>query len=303
MSAPPSIDEGTLVAAIAEALRAHGQAPDLSDDCGFPSTPTALVTTDTLVEGVHFDSAWDSDEHVGAQAAVQNLSDLAASGAGASWLVWSLCLPPAWRDLDRLRALTTGFARVASAFGASILGGNLTRTPGPLVVSVTAGGALAGDRALRRDAARVGQTVYVSGRLGDAALGVLRPSRETRAARHAWRPHLSEAAALSRLSGPVACMDISDGLLLDATRMAKASGVTLALETARVPVSTLFAATFGADRRVALAGGEDYVLLFTADVPPPFEAWPIGRVVEPLADAPVLLDDAPAPALGWDHFS
>ena len=303
MSAPPSIDEGTLVAAIAEALRAHGQAPDLSDDCGFPSTPTALVTTDTMVEGVHFDCAWDSDEHVGAQAAVQNLSDLAASGAGASWLVWSLCLPPAWRDLDRLRALTTGFARVASAFGASILGGNLTRTPGPLVVSVTAGGALAGDRALRRDAARVGQTVYVSGRLGDAALGVLRPSRETRAARHAWRPHLAEAAALSRLSGPVACMDISDGLLLDATRMAKASGVTLALETARVPVSTLFAATFGADRRVALAGGEDYVLLFTADAPPPFEAWPIGRIVEPLAGAPVLLDDAPAPALGWDHFS
>ena len=171
------------------------------------------------------------------------------------------------------------------------------------VLRVTAGGALAGPRALRRDAARTGQTVFVSGRLGDAALGVLRPSAETRAARHAWRPHMAEAAALAQSSGAVACMDISDGLLLDATRLARASGVTLALESARVPVSALFAATLGADRRVALAGGEDYVLLFTADSPPPFEAWAIGRVVEPIAGAPVLLDDAPAPALGWDHFS
>jgi thiamine-monophosphate kinase len=303
MSAPAPIDETVMIAAIAQALRDHGQAPDLSDDCGFPTTPTALVTTDTLVEGVHFDCAWDSDEQVGAQAAVQNLSDLAASGAGAAWLVWSLCLPTPWRDLDRLRALTTGFARVASASGASVLGGNLTRTHGPLVVTVTAGGALAGPRALRRDAARTGQTVFVSGRLGDAALGVLRPSAETRTARHAWRPHLAEAAALARSSGSVACMDISDGLLLDATRLARASGVTLALESARVPVSALFAATLGADRRVALAGGEDYVLLFTADSPPPFEAWAIGRVVDPIAGTPVLLDDAPAPALGWDHFS
>lgn len=303
MSTPPSIDEATLVAVIAEALRDHGQTPDLSDDCGFPSTPTALVTTDTLIEGVHFDSAWDSDEQVGAQAAVQNLSDLAASGAGAAWLVWSLCLPPAWRDVERLRALTSGFARVASAHGAHVLGGNLTRTQGPLVISVTAGGALAGARALRRDAACVGQAVYVSGRLGDAALGVLRPSPETRAARHAWRPHLAEAAALAQASGAVACMDISDGLLIDATRMAKASGVTLALESACLPVSRLYSATLGADRRVALAGGEDYVLLFTASQPPPFEAWPIGRVDRALTHVPVLLDDTPAPALGWDHFS
>ena len=116
MPSSPS-DEATLVSAIALALEAYGQRPDLSDDCGFPSHSTALVTTDTLVEGVHFDAAWDTDDQIGAQAAVQNLSDLAASGGDSPWLVWALCLPTAWRRADRLAALTGGFARVARDHG------------------------------------------------------------------------------------------------------------------------------------------------------------------------------------------
>jgi thiamine-monophosphate kinase len=301
--APSPSDEATLVSVIAEVLEAHGQRPDLSDDCGFPRHPTALVTTDTLVEGVHFDTVWDDDAQIGAQAAVQNLSDLAASGGDTPWLVWALCLPSAWRRADRLAALTDGFARVARDHGAQVLGGNLTRTPGPLVITVTAGGALAGAHALRRDAARPGQTVFVSGTLGDAALGVLRPTAETRAARHAWRPHLAEARALAVHTDAGACMDISDGLLLDATRLARASGVTLGLDSSRVPVSTLYRRLLGADARLALSGGEDYVLLFTATTPPPFPCFAIGEVLAARPGTPVLLDDEPAPALGWDHFA
>jgi thiamine-monophosphate kinase len=302
MPSSPS-DEATLVSAIALALEAYGQRPDLSDDCGFPSHSTALVTTDTLVEGVHFDAAWDTDDQIGAQAAVQNLSDLAASGGDSPWLVWALCLPTAWRRADRLAALTGGFARVARDHGAAVLGGNLTRTPGPLVISVTAGGALAGPRPLRRDAARPGHTLYVSGPLGDAALGVLRPSAETRAARHAWRPHLAEARALAVHPEAGACMDISDGLLLDATRLARASEVTLRIDSARVPVSPLYQRLHGADVRLALSGGEDYVLLFTAATPPPFPCFALGEVLAARPGTPVLLDDEPAPALGWDHFA
>ncbi|MCB9549302.1 MAG: thiamine-phosphate kinase [Myxococcales bacterium] len=295
--APP--DEAALIQAIAAAWGEWGQRPDLQDDCAVPPGPVALLSTDTLVEGVHFDAALDTPTQIGAQAAVANLSDLAASGGAAGWLLWSLCLPPAWQDVARVQALARGFAAVASAAGARLLGGNLTRTAGPLVISVTVGGGLAGDRAWHRAAARPGDAVYVSGPLGDAALG-WRDTSE-RAARHAsWRPHLAEAAALAAWGHVRAALDVSDGLLLDVDRLARASGVGVDLDAASVPLGPACAAR--GERTLALTGGEDYVLLFTADAaapPPPAFARRIGRCTE----APGLrVDGRPARAAGWDHF-
>lgn len=300
----PLPDEHRLVSIIGAALARAGRPADLTDDCAALGGQTALVTTDTLVEGVHFDRAVDTPWQIGAQAAVQNLSDLAASGGAAGWLVWSLCIGPAHRSEAFVAELAAGFADTAARYGASVVGGNLSRIAGPLVVAVTAGGPLVGERPLTRAAARPGQGVFVTGPLGDAALGVLDPG--ARSARHAWRPHLAEAARLAVHPGVGACMDVSDGLLLDAGRLAIASGVTLDLEAAAVPLGPACARLADPDRarRLALTGGEDYVLLFTAETPPAdMAAHRIGTVS---AGPPrVRLDgvDVAHGPRGFDHFA
>ncbi len=281
-------DEASCVRALAVELGG----PDLSDDCAHLDGATALVTTDALVEGVHFDLQRDTLEQVGAQAAVANLSDLAASGGGPGWLVWALMLP---RDLTRadLCALARGFARVALEHGARVVGGNLSRTPGPLVVSVTAGGPLAGDRPFLRTGARPGDGVYLTGPVGDAALGVTDLDPAARAARHRWRPHLREAAALAAWGGVTAALDVSDGLLTDAGRFP----VAVNLDSGAVPLGPLYQQR-RADPALALDGGEDYVLLFTAASPPP-TGTRIGTCAE--GDG-VFVDGARVQPAGWDHF-
>lgn len=303
-SAPalPASGEARRLAVIAEALAACGQRPDLTDDCAWLRGRTDLVSCDALVEGVHFDLRHDSFRQVGAQAAVCNLSDLAGSGGAAGWAVWSLNLPATWDDAA-LRALTLGFAETLSAHGARLVGGNLSQTQGPAQISVTVGGPLAGSKALTRSGARPGDLLYVTGPLGDSALGWMRPSPETRRRRHQWRPHLQAAAALAQSPHVTAAMDISDGLLKDAGRLAEASGLSLEIRSAQIPVSDHYRAICGADRRPALIGGEDYVLLFTADpaAPPPCRAWAIGRCVEGDLGA-LRVDGERAAAEGYDHF-
>jgi thiamine-monophosphate kinase len=298
---PP--DEARLVSVIGAQLAAAGRPADLSDDCAALNGPTALVTTDTLVEGVHFDLRHDTPAQVGAQAAVQNLSDLAASGGGPGWMLWSLLLPRERRTEAFVAELTAGFAQTCARFDARVVGGNLSSTPGPLAIVVTAGGPLVGERPLTRTGARPGELVFVTGPLGDAALGVFEPAR--RAARHAWRPHLAEAAVIARAGTVTACMDISDGLLIDADRLARASGVTLAFDARAVPLGPACAALPDAERglRLALTGGEDYVLLFTAPrAPKGLVCHAIGHVQAARPGATLLLDDRPVAAAGWDHF-
>lgn len=301
--APPP-DETRLVSVIGAQLAATGRPADLSDDCAALAGPTSLVTTDTLVEGVHFDLRHDTPAQVGAQAAVQNLSDLAASGGGPGWMLWSLVLPPARRTEAFVAELTAGFAQTCARFDARVVGGNLSSTPGPLTIVVTAGGPLLGDRPLTRRGARLGDVVFVTGPLGDAALGVIEPAH--RAARHAWRPHLAEAAVIARDGTATACMDISDGLLIDADRLARASGVTLAFDARALPLGPACAELSDTDRarRLALTGGEDYVLLFTAPrAPVGLACHAIGQVRPARAGAALLLDDRPVAAAGWDHFA
>ncbi len=295
---PPS--EAALVAAIGAELARAGRPADLSDDCARLRGHTDLVTHDDLVAGVHFDRRRDRPEQIGAQAAVANLSDLAASGGAAGWLVWSLVLP-CDVGLETVRRLTRGFAETAARHGAAVVGGNLTRTPGPLTIPVTAGGPLVGPRALTRSGARPGDALYVTGPLGDAAIGHLFPDAAARAARHRWRPHLREAAALARWGRATAAMDISDGLLLDAARLGDASGVGIDVDRAGVPVSDHYRARLGDDLDAALGDGEDFELLFAAppDAPPPIAAWRVGTCS---ARPGLRLDGRPIAPRGHDHF-
>lgn len=283
-------------------LQRAGIAADLSDDCAVLTGVTALVTTDVLVEGRHFDPARDTPEQIGAQAAISNLSDLAGSGGRAGWLVWALTLPDAW-DRDRFRGLVRGFAECAAEHGAQVVGGNLSTTDGPAVISVTAGGPLAGDRPFTRAGARPGDAVWVTGALGDAALGYLDPDPEARAVRHRWRPHLAEAAALADWGRVTAAMDISDGLLIDADRLARASGVQIAFDGAAIPTSDHYRARRGDALDVALRGGEDYVLLFCSPpgVPPPAAAR-AHRVGICRSGAGISLDGRAVAPRGHDHF-
>ena len=294
------LSETAIIDIIGDELHRVGLQADFTDDCAHLRETTALVTTDVMVEGVHFDLDLDTPAQAGAQAAVMNLSDLAASGGLAGWLVWALCLPPSW-DRDRIIGLARGFCGAAAEYGARVVGGNLSQTTGPAVIAVTAGGALAGGRPFRRDGAQPGDVLYVTGPLGNAALGYVEPDPVTRAARHLWRPHLAEATILARWDGVTAAMDISDGLLIDAHRVAKASGVGIEIDTQAIPVSALYRQRRNHDRELALTGGEDYVLLFTASGARTAPVgYPIGRCV----DAPgIWVDGVIREPAGFDHFA
>ena len=290
--------EAEIIEQIAQIVqRCTGHPLDASDDCAHLRGLTDIVTTDTLVEGRHFDLSHDSWVEIGAQAAVVNLSDLAASGARAGWLLWSLVVPEGC-TLAQIAALTEGFATVAGAHGARVVGGNLTRAPGNLIITVTAGGPLSAKAPMLRSGAKAGERLWISGPLGDAALGYLQPTARHRRARHRWRAHLPESARLARWGGVGAAMDISDGLLIDAARMAKASDLAIHIGAASVPLGPACARA-GVGSEVALRGGEDYVLLFTATERPPIPAWCVGYCAP---GEGIWLDGQRPQRLGFDHF-
>ena len=280
--------------------------PDLSDDCAWLSSPNEgiLITTDALCEGVHFDREWDRLPQIGAQAAIVNLSDIAASGGAPLALVWSICTPSSWASED-FEALSLGFATVCEHAGARVVGGNLCVRPGGLEVHVTAFGTPINGGA-QRSGAQVGDSIYVTGLLGERALGYLAPSPETRALRHRWRAHLSESLHLMNWGYVRAMMDISDGLLLDGARLAQASGVRLHFFKDALPVSDLCRA-LSPNLSAAWSGGEDYILLFTApegqSPPPEIGAVRIGWVDASTRDGDDLLmiDGVPVAPEGYEH--
>src|SRR5688572_16955530 len=130
-----------------------------------------VVTTDAVVEGVHFSRAYSSPADVGHKALAVNLSDLAAMAATPRWALLSLVLPGAWLVKD-VEDLVDGLAALAGRHGVSVVGGNITRTDGPLVIDVTAGGAVAPRKWLTRNGARPGHEIYLSGSIGGAAAGL-----------------------------------------------------------------------------------------------------------------------------------
>jgi thiamine-monophosphate kinase len=226
---------------------------------------------------VHFRRQWSTPQDIGHRALAVNLSDLAAMGASPRALLLSLALP-ADLPLEDFDGLIDGFTALAAREGAPLVGGNLTRSPGPLVIDVTAIGAARPRRILRRSGARPGDRLFVTGHLGAAAAGLaLRTSDADMAAldEHqracVWRydrpdARLRTGVIVANNRAASACMDLSDGLADAATQIAVASGCGMELNADAVPVhdgARAWAASSGTDAlSLAWAGGEDYELLF-----------------------------------------
>ena len=253
--------------ALIEAFTAQFQVPRSpsgpGDDCAVVSPRGHIcVTTDAVVEDVHFTRATFSPEDVGHKALAVNLSDLASMGASADWFTVSLGLPD---DVDAkwLRRLGRGMAALARAHGATLIGGNVTSAK-QLSVTITASGVLHG-KPLLRSGARVGDGLYVSGPLGNAAAGLqsLRDGSHVRALITAQRrpaPHLAFAAHARHFVS--AAIDVSDGLGQDLKHLCRASGVGAELWSSALPLSQPLRDYAGEQALgYALSGGEDYVLL------------------------------------------
>lgn len=314
------ISEGTVLRAIlARTAPAAHAVLGPGDDAAVIAAPSGsvVVSADTLVEGPDFRLAWSSGYDLGWKSAAVNLSDIAAMGAVPTALLVSLAVPADTR-LSFVEAMADGFRECCAqlAPGCSVVGGDLTVSD-LLMIAVTALGDLGGRSAVTRVGARAGDVVALAGELGVAAAGLgLLFSRfregatpvpfdrsslddvQQRAVDRQLRPvpplALGPAAADA---GATAMMDLSDGLALDASRLADASGVTIALSGA-----ALDALAFHGDRGRALGGGEDHGLLATfAPGPLPDGFAQIGTVTA-RTHAPVLVDGEPVVETGWDPY-
>lgn len=250
-----------------------------------------ILTHDAMAEGVHFLPSQDPAD-VAWKLVATNLSDLAAKGAEPLGVLLGYQLA---QDNARFVA---GLGEVLAHYGVPLLGGDTISASGNQVLGLTALGRATHRPVPSRSGARVGDALWITGPVGAAMLGfeALKGGTGDSAAFRRPAALLSEGQALASLV--TAMMDVSDGLLLDAQRMAEASQVTIDIDRNAVPI-----ATGEARRDEALRWGEDYQLLFTA---PPSTAWPIplhriGTVTE-RGRAPLLLDGAePAGALGYEH--
>jgi thiamine-monophosphate kinase len=235
-----------------------------------------VVTTDALVEGVHFDRSYVPPAAIGYKALAVNLSDLAAMGGEPRVALLSLLLPPSMAAAD-FDALLGGWLSLASAHGVSLVGGNISRSPGPLVLDVTLVGTVKPRRVLTRAGARPGDGVYVSGTIGAAYAGFLSLQRgaggneslaECRERFLRPDPRVRLGLLLGRNRVASACVDASDGLADAVRQIASASGVGMEIDGDAVPVPDAARAWLegqpGIDAfEAAVAGGEDYELVFT----------------------------------------
>ena len=241
----------------------------IGDDCAIVRAGGRrwLLTTDALVEGVHFRWRWDDPAGHGRRAFAVNASDIAAMGGRPRFALLSLVAPKRASVTD-LHALVRGFAAAARGAGCALVGGNLSGGP-CWTISATLVGEPCGI-ALRRSGARAGDLLYVSGRLGAAAyareilLGRRRGSGNRTAAFRRPIPRLALGCALARARAATAAIDVSDGLLQDLGHLCRASRVGAIVDADRLPLaSALRALSKRARLRLAFAGGEDYELLFT----------------------------------------
>jgi thiamine-monophosphate kinase len=231
-----------------------------------------VLTTDTLVEDIHFDRRFCPPDAIGHKALAVNLSDLAAMGAVPRAALLSLVLPGDMPSTD-VDGILDGLLGLAAQHRVALVGGNITRAPGPLVVDVTAIGAVAPRRVLRRSGARVGDDVYVTGSVGSGAAGLQAfragtslPDAQARYLRP--DPRVRAGLLLGRNRAATACMDLSDGLADAVRQVAAASGVGMAIRADALPIQDAVRDWFVQQRAdpaiAAAAGGDDYELLFTS---------------------------------------
>lgn len=234
------------------------------DDCAVLDLAPLAVSVDMSLEDVHFRRDWMSAREIGGRAAAAALSDLAAMAARPVGVLVSLAAPES--DVpDYAAELVAGAAEAARTVGAELIGGDVARSPDRLAIDVVVLGHAPAP--VRRDGARPGDELWVTGRLGGAAAAVaalLEGGEPNRAARERMvrpRPRTAEAVWLAQRVALHAAIDVSDGLAGDARHVAAASGVRVELEPARVPVDS----DAGANLELALGGGEDYELCLAAE--------------------------------------
>ncbi len=239
-----------------------------------------VLTTDALVEGVHFDLRFSSPADVGYKALAVNVSDVAAMGGTPAFALLSLMLPDSC-TIATLDGIVDGLLQMASEARVALAGGNITRSPGPLVVDVTVTGNVRPRRVLRRSGALPGAKLYVSGTIGAAAagLGWLRaqspadpfgtpPSELIDCVQRHRRPspRFKLGALLGRNKAASACMDLSDGLADAVRQIANASGTGAVIDAASLPIHQGAAGWFASQNLdpilESLRGGDDYELLF-----------------------------------------
>jgi len=274
----------------------------IGDDCAIfrprGSAEDLLFTTDLLLEDVHFRRATHTAKDVGWKALARGLSDIAAMGGTPRFFLLSLAVGR-WAESRWVDGFYDGALALAAREKVSLIGGDVARSDKAGCDVVVCGSAPRG-QALRRDGARPGDGIYVSGRLGGSALGLARGRGA------AWRrhtrpePRLALGRFLRERLHASAAMDLSDGLSLDLRRLCRASRVNAAIEPPpRYP---------GASLEQALHGGEDYELLFTVPpktrVPVECEGIPLTRigVMKRGRAGDVSLDGTPLQPLGYDHF-
>jgi len=303
----------------------------IGDDAALLAVPAGqllAISTDTLVAGVHF-SLQTMAYDIGWKALAVNLSDLAAVGATPAWATLALTLAQA--DACWVADFADGFAALAREYKLALVGGDTTQ--GPLSITVTIHGFVAEGAAVLRSGARVGDTVYVTGTLGDAVAGLrCLDKNDPHAKRLLSAPPGTRESLIERLNRPTprvaqglalrgrasACIDVSDGLLADLGHICTASGVGAEIDADALPSSSALLALFDGEARrtLQLAGGDDYELCFTASATEGANflgdlarcgcaATRIGRIV---AEAGVRVHDSAGravllPRLGWEHFA
>jgi thiamine-monophosphate kinase len=252
----------------------------LTDDAAVITPPPGsdlVVTTDGVIAGVHFFPD-DPPDKIARKVLRMNLSDLAAKGARPIGFLISVSLP-AKLDDAWIASFAAGLGDDVKHYGCPLLGGDTDRTPGPIAASITAFGAVPKGAMVRRSTAKAGDSVMVTGTIGDSALGV-RLRRDAKLAQN-WRltdamlahlqlryllPEPRNALADAVLQYAASAMDVSDGLVGDVAKLGRASGVAVEIDVARVPFSEGARTAIAADPALietALTGGDDYEIVLT----------------------------------------
>lgn len=316
----------------------------IGDDAAILDPPAGehlLLTTDSLVEGVHFTRRWMPPRFLGRKAVAVSASDIAAMGGELLSVLLSLTVPPE-SEVEALWQLVAGVHERARELGMSLVGGNLASSEGGVLVDVTVVGATVRKRALRRAGARPGNGIYLSGKIGAASTGLkllehgavlasggglivpesLRggPIGLAEACIRAHidpEPRVALGRELNRRRLATACIDVSDGLALDLHRLCRASGVGARIDETSLPISPGLLAWEHTWKREptlsAVSGGEDYELLFTSGTEEKLDRFRerldllvtrIGETTEEESIELVGRDGVvrPLPAKGWDHF-
>lgn len=288
--ANPPVQEFALIRSLERRFARHasGLVQGIGDDAAVIETSAQAwwhLTTDLLAEGIHFDLKSVTPESVGYRAAMANLSDIAAMGAVPRYLLISLAIPRTMKQ-SHIHQLYHGLMKACRLYDVALIGGDTSASKAGLFLSITLVGSTSGRRALFRHGAKVGDHIYVSGTLGDSLAGLKlltnstasyrlsksefsRSHRRFLILRHSHpTARVAEGRWLNERRLASAAIDLSDGLSGDLRHLCEASRVGAEVELDTIPISPAcrsYASAIGVSPiRLALTGGEDYELLFTA---------------------------------------